>query len=97
MVSAQRLFIQHRHPAEDTSTRLFKQASRKPQQYQEGPIRSLHIKTDSQSVTGGVIWSLTAKGVGLSVTVQEGVITSSDSIITTPSAGPGFAVPIAKV
>ena len=30
MVSARGLFIQHRHPAEDTSTRIFKQASRKP-------------------------------------------------------------------
>jgi len=44
-----------------------------PQQYQEGPVRSLHVKTDSQSVSGGVIWSVTAKGVGLSVTVQKGV------------------------
>ena len=50
-----------------------KQASRKPQQKQEGPVRSLHIKTDSQSVSGGVIGSLTAKGVGLSVTAQKGV------------------------
>jgi len=68
-----------------------------PQQNQEGPVRSLHIKTDSHSVSGGVIWSLTAEGVGLSLTVQKGVITSSDSIIMTPSAGPWFAVPIAKV
>jgi len=72
-------FIQHRHSAEDTSTRLFKQASRKPQQYQEGPARSLHIKTDSQSVSGGVIWSVTAKGVGLSETVQKGATTSLDT------------------
>ena len=46
---------------------------KKAQQYQEGPVRSLHIETDSQSVTEGVIWSVTAKGVGLSVTVQKGV------------------------
>jgi len=56
-VSNQR-FIQHRHPAEDTSTRII-QANiiRKPatisrkteqQQYQEGPVRSQHIKTDTQ-------------------------------------------------
>ena len=49
-----------------------------PQQYQEGPVPSLHIKTDSQSVSGGVIWSPTAKGVGLSVPVQKGVTTSLD-------------------
>ena len=53
--------------------------SRKPQQYQEGPVRSLHNKTDSQSVSRGVIWSLTAKGVGLSVTVPKGVTTSLDT------------------
>jgi len=79
MDSAQRLFTQHRHPAEDTSTRIFKQASRKPQKHQEGPVRSLVIKTDSQSLTGGVIWSMTAKGVGLSETVQKGVTTSLDT------------------
>ena len=48
-----------------------------PPQFQEGPVRSLHIKTDSQSVPEGV--------------------TSSDSIITRPSVGPGFAVPTADV
>ena len=80
-------FNQHRHrqkthPQDDSS----KQASRKPQQYQEWPVRSLHIKTDSQSVSRGVIWSLTAKGVGLSVTVQKGVRhrLTPNNIITTP-------------
>jgi len=32
-----------------------------------------------------------------SQSVPEGVTTSSDSIITRPSAGPGFAVPTADV
>ena len=53
-----------------------------PQQYQEESVRSLHIKTDSQSVSEGVIRRRPRKGVGLSVTVQKGV-TSSDSNITT--------------
>ena len=44
-----------------------------------GPGTPLLIKTDSQSVSGGVIWSLTAKGVGLSVTVPKGVTTSLDT------------------
>ena len=47
-----------------------------PQQYQDGQVRSLHIKLDSQSVSG---------------------VTSSDGIITTPSAGTWFAVPTANV
>ena len=60
--------------AEDAPTRIFKQASiKKAATISRRASTSLHIKTDSQSVSGGVIWSLTAKGVGLSVTVQKGV------------------------
>ena len=69
-------FTQHRHSAR---RHINKKASIKPQQYQEEPVCSLHIKTDSQSVSGGVIWSPTAKGVGLSVPVQKGVTRSLDT------------------
>jgi len=49
------------------------------QQYQEEPVRSLHIKTEDSSVSG-VNCRRPQKGVGLSVTVQEGVTTSSDTL-----------------
>ena len=83
MVSARESFI-HSTSALSKKT-INKKASRQrstpdcPATMPRGPGTPPLIKTDSQSVSGGVIWSLTAKGVGLSVTVQKGVTTSFDA------------------
>ena len=90
-------FIQHRKPAEDTSTRVIRVNIKKDWTASSNIKKGQSVPNTSRrtasSVLEGVICQRQQKGVGLSVPVQEGV-TSSDMTPNecTRAAGPSIDV-----